>query len=126
MVGDYFSAVLAVFDGLSRGAMAVGTNPIAVLAVALAGAFYVVRGRHWRVAIAAVAALVLSTVLAAVLKAWIGRPRPPSNLALLHVAGPSMPSTHAARASALAMAVFMVIEWHAPRVRRSAAALLGL
>jgi len=94
--------------GTSTAELAVGT----VLAVTL-----VVVRRAYRPAAAVTIALLVSTIAAAVLKAVFNRARPPAELALVHLSGPAMPSTHATRTAAAAAAVLVAVTWSAPRTR---------
>lgn len=110
-----------VLNRLSRGAMAVGTNPVVIIIVIVAGAVYMVRRRQWRLACAVALAFVMSVLVTGGLKVWIDRSRPPAHLALVQVAGPSMPSTHAAWTAAVAVVVLLMVEWRWPRVRLAVA-----
>jgi undecaprenyl-diphosphatase len=107
-----------VLDRLARGAMTAGTS-LGVLAVGgLAVAVYVGIGRRWRLAAALGGAFVGATILTGVLKAVIDRPRPPFHQALVEVAGPAMPSTHAARLAAVAVALVVAFDWPSVEARR--------
>ncbi|MET9019658.1 phosphatase PAP2 family protein [Actinopolymorpha sp. NPDC004070] len=55
---------------------------------------------------------------ARLLKEFFGRARPPADLALVHITGASMPSTHAALTSAAATAVLVATTWGSTRARR--------
>ena len=86
----------------ARGVMAAGTDRRVLAAVLLVGVALAIARRTRRTTAAAAVAAVVSVVLAAALKHAIGRPRPPSALALVQAAGPSMPSTDAALTAAVA------------------------
>ena len=86
----------------ARRLMAAGTDRWVLAAVLLIAVALAVVRRTRRMAAAAVVAAVVSVVVAAALKHAIGRPRPPSALALVQAAGPSMPSTDAALTAAVA------------------------
>ena len=90
-------------------------------------ALVVVVARGWyQPALAVALAVPTATVTANLLKEVFDRARPPLELALLHVGGPSMPSTEAARTSAAAMALLLAVRWSRPLTHRFAATLLGL
>lgn len=103
--------------GFARTMMGSGTNT-AVLAFGsvLALAFVVVR-RTYRPASAVTIAVLVSTVAAAVLKELFDRARPPAELALVHLSGAAMPSTHATRTAAAAAAVLVAVTWSTSRAR---------
>ncbi len=117
---------VGVLDSLARGAMAAGTSVVVLLLCAVVGLVVVVLTKQWRLALAVALAFVSSVVVTLVMKGWIGRGRPPARLALVDVAGPSMPSTHAAVTAAVAVAALLVFEWPSPRLRLGAATLLAL
>lgn len=105
-----------VTDG-ARALMEVGTS-VAVLAVAvLTCVALVVARRGYRPAAAVLLAVVASTAAVGVLKQTFDRARPPADLALVHLSGAAMPSTHAARTAAAAAAVLVATTWTTPRVR---------
>jgi membrane-associated phospholipid phosphatase len=70
-------------------------------------------------------ALVLSAVsfLTGWIKPVIDRPRPPADLALMPMIGPSMPSSHALMTAAMVVAVAMADWWASARLRRAALAV---
>lgn len=103
--------------GFARTMMDVGTST-AALAVGsvLALAFVVVR-RACRPAAAVTIAVLVSTIAAAALKEVFDRARPPAELALVHLGGAAMPSTHATRTAVAAAAVLVAVTWSASRTR---------
>jgi membrane-associated phospholipid phosphatase len=103
----------------ARALMDAGTSLSVLLAVALLASGVVVARRAYRAAAAVIIAVIGSTVAAAVLKQLFDRARPPADLALVHVSGMAMPSTHAARTAAAASAVFVAATWSTPRARWS-------
>lgn len=104
--------------------MVLGTSPVVWAVAGLGGAILVVRTRRWRLAAAAGLALVLADVAANLLKRAVVRPRPPFDLALVHLRGWSMPSTQAALTAAVAVAVFLAEDWPA-NLRRWAGLFLA-
>lgn len=80
-------------DALIRGVMDVGMSPLAYVAALVLCVLFGWLFRAWHVALAAVVAAVVSVSLADVGKAWIGRPRPPADLALVRATGLAMPSS---------------------------------
>jgi undecaprenyl-diphosphatase len=121
-----------VLTALSERLMDLGTSLVVLVGLAVLGAVYVVVARRWRFATSVALALVASTVAVNVLKEAIGRARPPARLALVHLVGPAMPSTHAARTAALATAAMATLTWPDRRMRRvisgallSAVAIVG-
>jgi undecaprenyl-diphosphatase len=70
-------------------------------------------------------ALVLAAVsfMTGWIKPALDRPRPPADLALFPVIGPSMPSSHALMTSAMVVAVVMADWWTSARLRRAALAV---
>jgi undecaprenyl-diphosphatase len=113
-----------LLDQAALATMLVGTNRAALLIIGLFGIAIVIWLRQWRMAPAAGLALILSTLVAEVLKELIGRPRPASSLALVHAAGSSMPSADATMTAAVAIAVFLAVDWPTSLFRRIAAAAL--
>ncbi|MEP7368087.1 MAG: phosphatase PAP2 family protein [Dermatophilaceae bacterium] len=103
--------------GFARTMMYAGTNT-AVLAVGFvfALAFVVVR-RAYRPATAVTIAVLVSTIASAALKELFDRARPPAAVALVHLSGAAMPSTHAARSAAAAAAVLVAVTWSTSRAR---------
>ncbi len=87
---------------LARHLMAAGTDRWLRAALLLVAVALAVARRTRRTLVAAVAAAVVSVAVAAALKSAIDRPRPPSAVALVQAAGPSMPSTVAALTAAVA------------------------
>ncbi|KQV74353.1 hypothetical protein ASC61_04680 [Aeromicrobium sp. Root344] len=51
------------------------------------------------------------------LKEWIDRPRPPYDLAITHLSGPAMPSSHAILTSSIVAALVLAPWWTSPRLR---------
>lgn len=105
--------------------MAAGTSTAFVAAGAVVALVAVVVLRAYRPAVAAGLAVVAATVAAAALKQLVGRARPPADLALVHLGGASMPSTHAARTAAVAAAVWAAVAWSSARARRVGTVVLG-
>lgn len=102
---------------ISRALMAVGTH-LAVLGVlTLAVLGYLLIRRRWAVIVTVTGAAIISLVAAGVLKSVIGRPRPPADLALVHVDGYSMPSTDGAVTAAVGVALFLATSWSTRRPR---------
>jgi undecaprenyl-diphosphatase len=114
-VADHRNAILT---SLARRLMDLGTSPLALGGLALVGAVYVVVTRRWRFVGAVVGAFIASSAVVALLKEAIGGARPPARFALVHLAGPSMPSTHAARTAAVATAAIVTLTWLDRRMRR--------
>ena len=104
--------------------MDVGSRPAAVAAVVVIAVLVVARTRQWRLALPVGAAFLVATATAWALKWLIGRDRPPPDLALVQLAGSSMPSTNAAQTAAVAVAVVLVFCELAPRPRRTLAFVL--
>lgn len=105
--------------------MQLGSDKLLATAAVVALVVVVIRG--WYLPAVAVAVATPTATLAAnLLKLVFDRARPPIELALLHVNGPSMPSTEAARTSAAAVALLLAVRWSGPLTRRLAATLLGL
>ena len=71
--------------------------------------------RAWRVAATVAFSVLVAVAAAGVLKQLIDRARPPADLALVHLAGPAMPSTHAALSAAAGAAVFLALSRAVPR-----------
>jgi undecaprenyl-diphosphatase len=94
-----------------------GTTPTPLAVVALLAVVLVVARRAYRQAVAVVLAVVTAGVAARLLKEIIDRPRPPADLALVHLGGASMPSTHAAFTSAAATALLLATTWTSTRAR---------
>jgi undecaprenyl-diphosphatase len=73
------------------------------------------------------ARVALVLVAVSVLTGWIkpvfDRARPPADLALYHVGGPAMPSSHALMTSAAVVAVVMAQWWGSATLRRAALAI---
>lgn len=109
---------------VARVVMWLGTTSVVLAACALLALVVVVRLRAYRPAVAAVGSLVLAGGAAVVLKDLVGRPRPSGDLTLLHVGGPSFPSTQASLTAALAVTVLVAVTWPSPRWRRAAALVL--
>ena len=105
--------------------MQLGSNRL-LAALAVLAVVVVVARRWYQPGLAVAIAVPAATLTANLLKLVFDRARPPLELALLHVGGPSMPSTEAARTSAAAMALLLAIRWRGPLTRGLAAALLGL
>lgn len=103
--------------GFARTMMDVGTSTAALAVVFVLAVTLVVVRRAYRPAAAVTIALLVSTIAAAVLKEVFDRARPPAELALVHLSGAAMPSTHATRTAAAAAAVLVAVTWSAPRTR---------
>ncbi|MGW4769561.1 phosphatase PAP2 family protein [Nocardia sp. NPDC004278] len=116
-------------DAVTRAVRAIGDAGVGIEVLgllALAGVAAVVVTRSWRVGAAAAASLLLADLIAHNLKQVIGRPRPSGDLTVWpEIQGWAMPSTHAAATSALAMAVFLAVNWESPRTRRMAGTALA-
>ena len=96
--------------------MAIGTDVRVWAAGALVALVATIALRAWRVAATVAFAVVAAVAAAAVLKQLIDRARPPADLALVHLDGPGMPSTHAALSAAAGTAVFLALS---PALRRA-------
>jgi membrane-associated phospholipid phosphatase len=103
--------------GFATDVMNAGANATVIAACALLGLVVVATFRAWRVAVAAVAALGVATLLGPALKGVVERPRPSGALALVEAGGYAMPSSHALRAAALSVAVVVVLRPASPVVR---------
>ena len=90
-------------SAFARRLMAAGTDRRVLAAVLLIAVALAVARRTRRTAVAAVAAVAVAIIVAETIKPAIDRPRPPSALALVQAAGPSMPSTDAALTAAVAV-----------------------
>jgi membrane-associated phospholipid phosphatase len=108
-------ALATMFIGTSRGTLAV---------IGLVGLAIVIWLRKWRMAVAAALALISSALVSELLKDLIGRRRPAPTLALVDAAGSSLPSADAAMTAAVAIAIFLAVDWPTPMVRRIAAVAL--
>jgi membrane-associated phospholipid phosphatase len=71
-----------------------------------------------------IVALSVTLTVTGPLKSWIDRPRPPYDLAITHLSGPAMPSSHAIFTSA-AVVVVVMAPWWTSRHLRVAAAVVG-
>ena len=72
-----------------------------------------------------IGALAVTLSVTGPLKSWIDRPRPPYDLAITHLSGPAMPSSHAIFTSAAVVAVVMAPWWTSQRLRIAAAVVGG-
>jgi membrane-associated phospholipid phosphatase len=98
--------IALIFDALGRGigsALTLGAIGVAI-----------VLPRRWVALVAFAVVETLTPLLSSLLKATIGRPRPPD--ALIHPLGSSFPSGHSAYAAATGVA--LVVLFTAPRRRR--------
>lgn len=109
----------------SRGVMAVGTHLVifGVLTVVVLG--YLLIRRRWAVIVTVAGAAAISLIAADVLKSVVSRPRPPTEIALVHADGFSMPSTDGALTASVAVAVFLATSWSTRTARLLSGALLG-
>ena len=107
---------------LARRLMAAGTDRRVLAAVLLVAVALAVARRTRLTAAAAVVAAFVSVVVAETIKPAIDRSRPPAALALVHAAGPSMPSTVAAFTAAVA--AVLVVAALGSRLRGGALALV--
>ncbi|MEV6135440.1 phosphatase PAP2 family protein [Nocardia sp. NPDC051990] len=124
------SARSSVPRGISAGRMEVVTQVIQgignagmrIEVVVLAG----VATRSWRVGGIAAASLLLGDLIAHWLKQVVRRTRPGGDLTVWpEIHSWAMPSTHAAATSALAMAVFLAVDWRSACMRRAAGTALA-
>jgi undecaprenyl-diphosphatase len=113
-----------LLDRAALATMFIGTNREALAVIGLGGFTIVIWLRKWRMAAAAGLALISSTLVAEVLKDLIVRRRPASSLALVNAAGSSMPSADAVMTAAVAIAIFLAVDWPTSVVRRAAAVAL--
>ncbi|WP_020578219.1 phosphatase PAP2 family protein [Actinopolymorpha alba] len=97
--------------------MEIGTSATALAVLALLAIGVVVACRAYPAAVAVPLAVIASTAATVGLKQVIDRARPPADLALVHVSGFAMPSTHAAATSAAAAAVVVATSFAASRWR---------
>jgi membrane-associated phospholipid phosphatase len=111
-------------DNAARAVMLVGTHRLVLAAAALLGLAWVVARRRYRLGAAVVLAVVVSALVAEVLKETMGRGRPPASAALVHAGGLSMPSTDAALTAAAAVALYLGVTWLEPGRRRLVGAVL--
>lgn len=115
-------AVTQVIQGIGSAGMRIEVLEV----VALAGVLAVVATRSWRVGGIAAVSLLLGDLIAHWSKQAIRRPRPAGDLTLWpEIHSWAMPSTHAAATSALAMAVFLAVDWRSARIRRAAGTMLA-
>ena len=112
-------------DQVARGVMAAGSSLVVLAAAAFCCLTYVVVRRRYRLAAGVVLAVVVSMLVAELLKQFFGRSRPPASLALVHASGLSMPSTDAALTSAAAAVLVLGLTWLHPRRRRLVGAVLA-
>ncbi|MEV4128222.1 phosphatase PAP2 family protein [Nocardia sp. NPDC049707] len=114
--------VTQVIQGIGNAGMRIEVLEV----VALAGVLAVVATRSWRVGGIAAASLLLGDLIAHWLKPVIRRPRPGGDLTMWpEIHSWAMPSTHAAATSALAMAVFLAVDWRSARIRRAVGTALA-
>lgn len=109
---------------LSSLLMSASTSVPVVGALVLLAAAVIVMRHQWAAAVVVVSAAVAAVVVTGVLKAMIGRPRPPAGLALVHANGFSMPSTDGALTAAAALALLLVTNWPTRKARRWGTAVL--
>ena len=62
-------------------------------------------------------AMAVTSTATGPLKAWIDRPRPPYDLAITHLSGPAMPSSHAILTSTIVTALVLAPWWTSQRLR---------
>ncbi|MFI6365448.1 phosphatase PAP2 family protein [Nocardia sp. NPDC050630] len=114
-------AMTQVIQGIGDAGMRIEVLEIG----ALAGVFAVVATRSWRVGGIAAASLLLGDFIAHWLKQVVRRARPAGDLTLWpEIHSWAMPSTHAAATSALAMGIFLAVEWRSPHMRHAAGTAL--
>lgn len=111
-------------DYVAHGVMTAGTSLAVVGATALLCLVCAVVRRNYRVLVAVVLAVLASMLAAGCLKQVVGRARPPSSVALVHVGGLSMPSTDAAITAAAAAALYLGMALLHSRPRKIVAVLL--
>ena len=109
-------------SAFARRLMAAGTDRRVLAVVLLIAVALAVPRRTRRTVVASVAAAAVAVVVAETIKPAIDRPRPPSALALVQAAGPSMPSTDAALTAAVA--AVLVAAAFGSRLRGGARALV--
>ncbi|MEV5833001.1 phosphatase PAP2 family protein [Nocardia sp. NPDC052112] len=109
-----------------RGIGDIGMRIEVLGVVALAGISAVVVTRSWRVGGIAAASVLSGDLIAHWLKQVVRRPRPDGALTVWpEIHSWAMPSTHAAATSALAMAVFLAVDWRSARMRGAAGTALA-
>lgn len=106
---------------LCRGLEDIGTSSWVFLVLAAGSLALIVRFRVWTSLLGVGTSLFVTGLLTVPLKAIVDRPRPPAELALTTLAGPSMPSTHAILTSALVTAVVLAPWWTSAAWRRATA-----
>ncbi|MEO7556820.1 MAG: phosphatase PAP2 family protein [Acidimicrobiales bacterium] len=112
-------------DRLARAAVTAGTNRVLLLIAAAIAIAYVARASQWRAAAATTLAVVSAGLVANGLKLLIDRARPPADLAIVHAAGSSMPSTDAALTAAAGLAVVLAVSWPTLSIRRAGIGAIG-
>ena len=98
--------------------MELGTSELVLVVVGVAALIAIVASRQWRLGVAVASAYVVSSGLVLVLKAVIDRPRPAGTLSLVYLGGSAMPSTHATRTAAVAVAAVALLPGLTPTARR--------
>jgi membrane-associated phospholipid phosphatase len=86
----------------------------------MAALCYAMFFRRWGELFRVVLVLAAVSTLTGWMKPVFDRPRPPADLALTHVSGSAMPSSHALTTSAILVAVVMARWWTSERWRRAA------
>jgi undecaprenyl-diphosphatase len=94
---------------VAKGLMWLGTSPGGWLLMGVVGLAATLATRQLRTAVTAAAATGAALVSSTALKHLVGRPRPPLELALVHAAGYSMPSTAAAVVAAPTAVVALTV-----------------
>jgi membrane-associated phospholipid phosphatase len=98
-------------DHVSIWLMNAGNSTAAMVGLVLVALGVVIWRRWYRAGVAAAVSFVVAKVVADVLKEVFDRSRPPPDLSIITIAGPSFPSTHAATTSAVAAAVLLTVAW---------------
>ena len=90
----------AWLTGAMKAVTWLGSNLVLASLVVLVGAFYLFRRRTWLPGLVLAVSLVGASWIADGLRVAVGRARPPEELRLIAVSGPSFPSDYAAQAAA--------------------------
>lgn len=107
---DPVTGVFRVLEGL-------GESPLFFIASGIVAVALVLRLRLRTGLARVVIAIGVTFTVTAPFKEWIDRPRPPYDLAISHLSGPAMPSSHAILTSTVVTAIVMAPWWTSRRLR---------
>lgn len=111
---------------LARSMVRLDADTRFLVAVVVAALLLAVATKAWRTILATPVAFTVTTVLNAVLKDLIGRPRPPRWQSMYAgIGGWAMPSSHASRSAAVVVVILLTLRWRRAWCRRTAAVLAG-